>query len=493
MNYKKIFVLIFLTSSIAHAQSDAKDNFIIEEKLPFYLGFEGAYAALQDKGVDLTGSMVSAFGGTGTSKQNSGTTIARIFGGYEINENFSLEAGYLQSSNINYATKGTSGSSFGSLSDSISYNLSISGFDYGVIYKPRINNYLDGFFIKGGGTYLTTSGHLAVNLSTTNLGSSTSQTGHGYFAGLGYEYPISKEVNVRASYLYYGNISTDSASNTNVFSLALVVGGKSKNKNGNNSLFSDLSLSNVEKTETVTGNEIGILLSGYTYVEPTLGVSTKGALLGLEYERTQSFNDFFLIGDLIYKQGSLSYSGSGVIDGVSNYYYDMRGLIGKDYSLGNDIIAPFTGLGYRYLYDDNRGLSSSSGIGYRREISYVYLPVGIIHRTKFENSAKLESRIEYDYLIKGVVNSRLSDVAGYGTIKSYTDATNTQTSGWGMRISTSYQKNRWAFTPYFSYWFIQNSNVVSGTKVVGTTTSALRLLEPTNKTHEYGIKASIKF
>ena len=121
----------------------------------------------------------------------------------------------------------------------------------------------------------------------------------------------------------------------------------------------------------------------------------------------------------------------------------------------------------------------------------MYLPLGLIHRTLLDNSAKLETQLEYDYLIKGIVNTHLSDINTNTTV--YPDITNNQTSGWGMRLSTSYQQNNWALTPYFNYWFIQNSDYVSATHKVGNTTYRDNWYEPTNRTVEYGIKASFKF
>jgi hypothetical protein len=492
---KKLFVLMSLgLSLIAQAQSNDgatinNENIELSNSNPFYIGVGATYVALQDSSNALNNSMVNLFGGSASSGQSSSVGAGRIFAGYKVNENLSLEGGYLSTGNISSSSKGTAGSKYANLPDGASINTSISGFDFGLIYKPKINETLDGLFVNAGATYFTTGSYGGVSLSTLNIGASTSNTGYGYFAGLGYDFAIGKSLNLRASYTYYGNISTDSTNNANAFSLALAWGGNNSRSVESNSESSYLASN--KTVSTVTGNEAGILLSGYTYLEPSLAVSIKGALIGVEYERTQAYEDFFLKGDVIYKQGSLSYSGSGSQDSVQNYYYDIRGLVGKDYAIKDDVIAPFTGLGYRYLFDDQRGLSSTSANGYRREISYLYLPLGLIHRTLLANSAKLETQLEYDYLIKGIVNSHLSDINANTTV--YPDITNNQTSGWGMRLSTSYQKSNWALTPYFNYWFIQNSDYVSVNYKNGNTTYRAIWLEPINRTVEYGIKASFKF
>jgi hypothetical protein len=249
-----------------------------------------------------------------------------------------------------------------------------------------------------------------------------------------------------------------------------------------------------DSLKTETGNEIGISFTDYNYWEPNQSVNDTGSLYGLEYERTQAFDEFFIIGDVIYKQGSLFYNSrnTGSASGQNTHYYDIRGLIGKDYSFNSYNISPFIGIGYRNLYNDARGLSSTHSAGYQRTISYTYIPVGLIHRTLLQD-AKLETRVEYDYLLSGTVNSNLSDTIGYNSITAYPDASNTQKSGWGFRLSSSYQKSSWALTPYFNYWFIQNSDIVYGKATIAGVTYSGGVLEPTNTTVEYGIKVSYKF
>jgi len=245
---------------------------------------------------------------------------------------------------------------------------------------------------------------------------------------------------------------------------------------------------------TTTGNEIGFSISNYSYWEPDLSVNLYGNLFGMSYERTQAFEDFFLLADFKYEQGSLSYNsgGTGSQTGVKNYYYEIRGLIGKDIEYDSFVLAPFTGFGYRDLFTDSRGTTSSGAAGYRREISYWYLPLGVIHRTKVADG-KLETRLELDYLITGTVNTYLSDAIGYNGITSISDSKNTQKSGWGVKFSTSYQINGWAFTPYINYWSIQNSDVVYGNATIRRVNYRIESNEPTNTTTELGFKASYKF
>ncbi len=55
--------------------------------------------------------------------------------------------------------------------------------------------------------------------------------------------------------------------------------------------------------------------------------------------------------------GRVKYAGSGTLDGY--YYYKFRGEAYAAYQF-NDF-SPFIGLGYRWLYDDGGGLTTSTG------------------------------------------------------------------------------------------------------------------------------------
>jgi len=43
-------------------------------------------------------------------------------------------------------------------------------------------------------------------------------------------------------------------------------------------------------------------------------------------------------------------------------------------------LSPYVGVGYRYLYNDVRGSTSTGAIGYRRESNYIYEPIGLTAR-----------------------------------------------------------------------------------------------------------------
>ena len=238
--------------------------------------------------------------------------------------------------------------------------------------------------------------------------------------------------------------------------------------------------------KTQTGNNIGLSISSYQYQEPGL-MSSNGSKIGLDLHTTKVLqNDQIIRSDLRFAFGTVDYNGTGSADGVQNWYIEARGFVGKDWLINDAVLSPYTGLGYRYLFNDARGISSTGAAGYRRESNYFYWPIGIIHRMALDDQAKLESTLEYDYLLVGKQITTLSDT-GLG----YSDVTNNQNSGYGLKLSVMYQKSNWAIGPYAHYWNIGKSDITP--EIQNGNPTGRGLLEPKNNTVEFGLKASQKF
>ena len=239
--------------------------------------------------------------------------------------------------------------------------------------------------------------------------------------------------------------------------------------------------------QTQTGNNISISLSSYQYHEPGL-VSLKGSKIGLDMLATQVWqNGLFIRGDLRYAFGTVDYNsnGTGSASGEPDWYIEVRSLVGKDWWVKGTVLSPYTGLGYRFLFNDGRGVTSTGASGYRRESNYVYLPLGISDRIRLTEQSSLESKLEYDYLLSGRQISRLAD-----TELGFSNVTNNQHRGYGLKLSVMYQRNNWAIGNYLHYWNIGQSESAilyrNGT-LYGTA------WEPKNNTVEFGFKVSQKF
>ena len=236
---------------------------------------------------------------------------------------------------------------------------------------------------------------------------------------------------------------------------------------------------------TQTGSDIGLSLSTYRYQEPGV-MSSEGPKIGLDLRTIKVLqNGPFLRGELRSALGSVDYTGSGSANGQQDWYIEGRGLVGRDWAIDEAMLSPYTGLGYRYLSNDARGITTTGAAGYRRESNYLYLPIGVTHRVALDELARLVTEVEYDHLLMGKQFSRLSD-AGLG----YGDVTNNQSSGYGLKLSSRYEKDNWAIGPYAHYWSIGQSD----TELVYRNGALYGFgWEPKNNTVEFGLKASQKF
>lgn len=236
-----------------------------------------------------------------------------------------------------------------------------------------------------------------------------------------------------------------------------------------------------------TGFEVGGQISYYRYQEHVREhpefIHEIGPKFGITATGTKVFgNGIFVAGDLRFAFGANHYSsaGSGTADGKQDYLGDIRLLGGKDFAFSSHPIeiSPYLGLGYRNLYNDLRGSTSTGALGYRRDSQYLYLPVGVTPRFGLTDNSRLAINVEYDWLIQGWQASYLSDASS-----SLGDIYNKQNAGYGLRGSIMYEKAAWSVGPFFDYWNINQSDIVG----------SLGAFEPHNQTIEYGLQARYHF
>lgn len=232
---------------------------------------------------------------------------------------------------------------------------------------------------------------------------------------------------------------------------------------------------------TRPGLELGAQVSQYHYEEPGLMKLTgvRGGLVAA-YTFTAANAMFFRI-DGRGSYGSLKYQGSGTSDGVPDTLFEVRGVAGMDFHSESIVFSPYVGLGYRYLFDDLRGYSSTGAAGYRRYSNYLYAPLGETLRFGAGGGWVFALTGEFDFFLGGKQKSMLSD-AGVGL----NDVTNTQKSGYGYRIYVMLEKDHLAVGPWLHYWHISDSDVqqVAPGKFG---------LEPENWTREIGLELRYRF
>ena len=262
----------------------------------------------------------------------------------------------------------------------------------------------------------------------------------------------------------------------------------------------------VNNLKTQSLNEVGLTVSTYKYSEPnltdltgnTMTVTSKATNIGLEYLGTYSLkNDWFLLAEVDYNNGNVTYNGSGTASGIPQYYYNLKGAAGYDFGFNGFVLSPYVGLGYRYLSQALGGVTTSTGArGYDRQSTYNYIPIGVIHRMNINTKSILVTTLEYDYLISGSQYSGLSALNGTSggvTYAGIPNATNTQNSGYGVNLSVMYKEDKWGVGPYLKYWNISQSDTVYGNFTRNGVAYRGGVLEPANNTIEYGVKGIYRF
>lgn len=187
-------------------------------------------------------------------------------------------------------------------------------------------------------------------------------------------------------------------------------------------------------------------------------MSLQGIKGGFDLRATRAYPDrhTFLRGELRYAGGTVDYTsnGTGSSSGEPDWYIEGRALVGNDWLLKSATLSSYVGLGYRFLMNDGRGITSTGASGYRRQSSYFYLPVGLIYRTVLRSGNSMLGLIEYDHLLAGNQFTKLSDT-GLG----YSDLDSKQTDGYGVKLRLAYVARQWSAGPYLHYWNIADSAV----------------------------------
>jgi len=242
---------------------------------------------------------------------------------------------------------------------------------------------------------------------------------------------------------------------------------------------------------TETGYEIGAQISDYRYREHVnsgqLFVRETGPEAALTLKAIQAYNSYFLVGDLRAAYGENHYSSpaSGRENGLKDYVGEARILAGSDIILWDCVnLTPYTGIGYRNLFNDWSGVTTTGAGGYNRDSQYLYVPIGITPRFRISSQSRLSFNTEYDRLVQGWQRSDLSD-----SDPTKPDITNKQNGGYGLRENIMYEEKTWSIGPFFNYWNIDKSE----NKVYRVGATNFVAYEPHNTTTEYGIQATLRF
>jgi hypothetical protein len=233
---------------------------------------------------------------------------------------------------------------------------------------------------------------------------------------------------------------------------------------------------------TRRGWEVGGQVSKYHYEEPNFAKLTgeRGGAVGA-YTFTSPNRVYNRIDGRV-SYGSLKYEGSGTQNNNPDWILEARAVIGRDYLVSENVaLSPYIGLGYRYLYADGRGYTSTGAVGYQRYSHYLYIPAGLTARFRTGERWVVAPTVEYDAFLGGRQYSQLTDT-GIG----FSDASNRQHDGRGYRAYLMLESGHWAFGPWLHYWKIKDSDIVP----IGLGFVAM---EPANWTREYGVELRYRF
>lgn len=230
------------------------------------------------------------------------------------------------------------------------------------------------------------------------------------------------------------------------------------------------------------GLQVGVLAYHYKYKEPGL-MQLEGPKFGVRalYGQTDDSGKHGRV-EVTGSYGQVDYRSvrTGASPDLDDMTLELRALFGVDFAAaGGSGVMPYAGLGYRYLYNDARGINITNGtifVGYRRESNYLYLPLGVMAR----HGAFL-ANAEVDVLLRGRQKSYMSDVdPGDNDIK------NKQKGGWGARLGLMFDAGKFSIGPWINYWRIKESDWVP----INATTIGR---EPRNWTVESGLELRFRF
>jgi hypothetical protein len=228
---------------------------------------------------------------------------------------------------------------------------------------------------------------------------------------------------------------------------------------------------------------LGIGISQYAYREPSLGVMQDG-WLGIAQAKWAPDNLRFknwpltLSGQATF--GYADYTGSGTMANQPTSIYQLQVESPHTEWVKGYQISP--GLGYRYLYNDARGTTSTNYSGYRRTSEYLFASLGV-ERPFGENWRATATGY---YLLTGRQTSNLFDVGGNYATQGPLQNTQRHGFGWKAGICKTYQALD--FCSNFEYWQIGASDNYSFV----SNGSRYTIYEPANHTKSFQFTVNYK-
>ena len=250
--------------------------------------------------------------------------------------------------------------------------------------------------------------------------------------------------------------------------------------------------------QTRPGFEVGAELFDYDYNERFEGETVArddGKFGGITFGYVETIGGgSFLRAKLSVDFGSVDYSSDdGEIEDVSQDIGQLEFHFGHDFRIGERAsLTPFVGLGSRVLEDHSGGEETEFGLlGYDREISYAYVPVGLAATFRVGGSASLALSAQYNWVVGGEAKSDFS-----GIDPEFPDVKVDLQEGHGFEasamVSLPIGRSAIGFGPFVRSWRIRQSESFVLTDPEGSGES-IELFEPATRTTEAGVRLSFAF
>jgi OOP family OmpA-OmpF porin len=206
-----LFIRLACLSTLAAAMADTT---LAQEANYSYLGLSAGQSHSQLNEADTTSSMFGASNGSSLQSHEQQDTAYKIFGGYQFNRNFAIEAGYFNLGKFTYVAKSPNGTLNGTYE--------VEGLNLDLIGTLPLSERFSAFG-RIGAQYANTRDSFSGSGSLTPMDRSPSKRDTNLKVGLGLQFDITPSMQLRGEAERYRiNDAFDNRGDVNVFSLSLV-------------------------------------------------------------------------------------------------------------------------------------------------------------------------------------------------------------------------------------------------------------------------------
>lgn len=259
-------------------------------------------------------------------------------------------------------------------------------------------------------------------------------------------------------------------------------------------------------------NNLDVSVKGgyFNYMEPTADVEYTGMMSGVQFAYDKTLSNVTFKARSEYMRGQATYNGhvnmhqvvesSAVTSNTGAYdmsydtmlwYTDSAVTMSFWHKKNDNALLPFIGVGYRYMSTPK---SDEIEGDYKREITYLYLPVAFHLKKETSENKSWGFTGEVDILIHGWVKAHTSDIS-----ERCGDMNFNQSLGGGLKLGSYYKRSLFGLdfsvSPFAEMWLLGDSDTdmltYDGKIMRSADGSYYSYCEPANITTTLGLKFNI--